>query len=198
MDKHQSKILILVAILAIFTGIILVFSKNLPKNTNVQTNSNPPPVVNAQETEPVSVTSPDGKFVLTMKTITSKDSASFIFILSDSVNATQKEVFSTDLASGITLSIPQNTFSPDDKYIFLKEDNNGQSDFFVVTPTGTQDISSAFVTKYSANYVITDVTGWAGPTLVVINTNKIDGNLGPSFWYDVSSKGFIPLATRFN
>ena len=54
-----------------------------------------------------------------------------------------------------------------------------------------------FAQKY-ADYKITDVTGWAAPTLLVVNTDKLDGTVGPSFWFDVASLSFTRLSTRFN
>jgi hypothetical protein len=87
----------------------------------------------------------------------------------------------------------------------LKETNSAQTSYFVLTTSGapvtkdaqTLDILSLFTAKYP-NYTITDATGWAGPTLVVINTNKSDGGIGPSFWFDAGSQSFIQLSTRFN
>ena len=96
-------------------------------------------------------------------------------------------------------------FSSDDKYLFLKETTGNQITYFVLTASGlpvtkdaqTVDFSSLFTAKYP-DYVITDATGWAAPTLVVINTNKTDGKVGPSFWFDVQTKSFIQLSERFN
>jgi len=131
-----------------------------------------------------------------MKESKTQDNTTYSFLTTNS-DGTQKEVFTKIVPSTSTLSIPANTFSPDDKYIFLKEDDSGLVDYFVVTPSGTLDISSLFAAKYP-NYKITDVTGWGGMTLIVVNVNNSDGSIGPSFWFNVSGKSFIQLSDRFN
>jgi len=217
MDKPRSnnylKITILSAFLVILGSVIFIISLLKQPETTPATpaaNSNPIPAANAQtpsqQPKTVDVLSPDGKFSLTMKVKSDQNSNIYTFSVTDTSSGLSKELFTKTTTSGDVLSPPLNAFSPNDKYFFLKEVDNGVADYYVLSASGisfsngsqTLDISSPFVVKYSANYVITDVTGWAAPTLVVINTNKVDGSLGPSFWFDVSTKSFIPLATRFN
>jgi hypothetical protein len=52
------------------------------------------------------------------------------------------------------------------------------------------EISELFYAKYS-EYKITDITGWAAPNLLIVNTDDVNSEEGPSFWFDVSSKTFI-------
>jgi hypothetical protein len=165
--------------------------------SNVASGTPPFPVVEAQTPELTNVNSPDGKLTLTMKKEKNQNGIVYTFITTDTVSGIQKNIFTKTVSPGDVISIPANTFSPDDKYIFLKEENLGQSDYFAVTPAGTLDISGSFSLKYP-KYKITDVTGWGGMTLIVVNTNKEDGSLGPSFWFDISGKSFIQLSTRFN
>jgi len=190
---------------------VIAFFALRPKQQPSGDSSTPPPVPDisvAQASQPVALTtvgSPDGKFSLNMKQEKGKDATTYTFLMTDETSGVQKEIYSQTVLTGTTLSIPTNTFSSDDKYIFLKETSLTATGYFVLASSGvpitkdiqTLDISGLFTTKYQ-NYVISDVTGWAGPTLVVINTNKNDGSLGPSFWFDVASRSFIQLSTRFN
>jgi len=195
MDKHRSKSLILIFISIAVIGIILAkFSTKPPKAAS---DTQPFPVVEAQTPESTSVDSPDGKLMLTMKKEKNQDGTIYTFFTTDTASGIQKDVFTKTVPSEDVISIPDNTFSPDNKYIFLKEESLGQTNYFAVTPAGTLDISASFSLKYP-KFKITDVTGWGGMTLIVVNTNKEDGSLGPSFWFDVSSKSFIQLSTRFN
>jgi hypothetical protein len=215
MDKRQSKIIIVVcffvsAIIVIFTlrakPAVSVQTPDIPLSTSTPV---PPPAIPvveaAQPAELTSVEASDGNMVLNMKQENGKDTVTYTFLMTDETTGIQKEIFTKTEPIGTTLSVPANTFSSDDKYIFLKETGPSATDYFVLTSSGapinqtsqTLDVSGPFVLKYP-NYVITDITGWAGPTLLVVNVNKASGAIGPSFWYDVSSHGFILLSDRFN
>ena len=202
MAKHQSKIIIILSL--VLSAIFVFFAFGRESQPQISS-PGPLPIANAQVPKVTSVEAPDGQFTLSMKQEKGKDTTTFTFTMTNESTGAQTEIFTDTLPTGTTLSIPQNAFSSDDKYVFLKQVSSSQTSYFVLTSSGdsiskdaqTLDFSSLFATK-EPNYVITDATGWAGPTLVVINTNKVDGSLGPSFWFDVSSKVFIPLSTRFN
>jgi hypothetical protein len=198
MDKHQSSLLIIFSFAA---SAVIVFMAFRPK-TQVPSSitPSPAPVALAKASQTiftVSVGSPDGKFSLIMKQKKESSTSLYSFWLKDETKGTQSEIFTKDETGEITLSIPENTFSPDNKYVFLKETGSGATNYLAIKDSQVLDIVSLFLAKHQ-NYVITDVTGWAAPTLLVINTNKSDGSLGPSFWFDVASKSFIQLVDRFN
>lgn len=150
------------------------------------------------------VSSPDGKWILTVKEDKSKDSVSFRFEITGP-DISRKEIFSKLLPVGSTLSIPANTFSPDDKYFFLKETGANGTSYLVFTTSGepiAEDVQNfefagMFAQKHE-NYKITDATGWGGVNLIVFNTDKAAGGAGPSFWFEVPSTAFIQLSNRFN
>ncbi len=150
------------------------------------------------------VLAPDGKKTLIMKEKKDGEGINHTFSISSDEDGLQKVIFTKTLPRESSLTIPYNAFSPDDKYIFLKEINSGEAGYFVLSTSGTLfagevqtlDISGSFKEKY-ADYVIADVTGWGGPNLVVVNTYKSSGGKGPSFWFDVGSKSFIRLSHAF-
>jgi hypothetical protein len=210
MAKHQSKLIIifclLVSAVVVYFGLYpkLQISNTMPSPVPTPTSKPPVPVAKASQSE--SVVSSDGGMTLdTMKLTNDKGSTAYTFLVTSKAGGVQKGIFSKTEPAGTTLSVPANTFSPDDKYIFLKESSSSATGYFVLTSSGlpitkdvqTLDFSGLFAAKYS-NYVITEATGWAAPTLIVINTNKTDDSLGPSFWFNVTSKSFIPLSERFN
>lgn len=162
------------------------------------------PEVAASVEKTAATTSPDGKWVLTMKSEKGKESESFRFLISGP-DVSSKEIFTKTLAPGSSLSVPANTFSPDDKYFFLKEVTPLGTGYLVFTTSGgpirggsqSLDFAPLFSAKYG-NYEITDATGWGGVNLIVFNTDKIGGGPGPSFWFEVPSGAFIQLANRFD
>lgn len=203
MDKRPSNFIIL-AILAIFAaGTVFVVSEispSLPKVTSYT-----PREAKADPNKETTVDSPDGKMALTMKEEKGKEAVTYVFLISNQANSSQKEIFRETLIPGASISIPYNTFSPDNKYVFLKRADGGKDKYFVLSTAGTMltedslfiTFSDAFESKYP-DYKITDVTGWGGLTLIVINTEKVGGGEGPSFWFDVASKSFIQLSSHFN
>jgi hypothetical protein len=194
MGRHQSKIVILASLAISLVAVFFVFrSKTQQSNTF----STPPPVPVVRAAEPIIVGSPDGKMSLTMRKEKGNGTVIYTFLIKDEGSGVQKEIFTKTEAAEVTLSIPDNTFSPNNKYVFLKDTGASGTTYFVLADTQVLDVSSLFAAKYQ-NYVITDATGWGGPTLLVINTNKAGGGTGPSFWFDVAGKSFIQLSTRFN
>jgi hypothetical protein len=194
MGKHQSKIIILASLVISLAAVFFVFRSQKQPSSPLPT---PPSVPVVRAAEPTVVGSPDGKMSLIMRKEKGSDATVYRFTLKDEASGAQREIFTKTEAAGVTLSIPDNTFSSDNKYVFLKETGASGVTYLVLADAQTFDVSSLFTAKYQ-NYVITDATGWAGPSLLVINTNKVDGGTGPSFWFDVASHSFIQLSTRFN
>ncbi len=202
MDNHRSKLIIIVCLVVSAISLIYVLWSKNAQAPQSQTGYLPPQA-EAKLTPDNSVISPDGKWTVTMKEIKASDSVTYRFLMSG-VDGAQKEVFATSLPITNSLSIPQNTFSPDDKYFFLKETAPGGVKYFALTVSGdpitkdaqTLTFSDMFASKY-ADFQITDATGWGGTNLIVFNTDK-SGVQGPSFWFEVPSQAFIQLSTRFN
>jgi hypothetical protein len=202
MGKLPFKLLLLaVALVAVFAAVALLRSGR----------QKPVPSLAAPVFEPtpgpsmaVEVEAPNGKATLFLREKRVVEGTKWLLSVR-SEEGTEKEILTKILPSGSSLSVPYNTFSPDNRYIFLKETSPGGVSYLVLATNGaplTKDtqsleIVSLFAQKYP-NFKITDVTGWGGPTLVVINTNNKDGSIGPSFWFDVASKSFIRLTNRFN
>lgn len=211
MDKRQFKVLFLTVFIIAFALVAyaLVFSSS--KKAQLQQQSQPQVIAQTfAEVKPspktTTILAPDGKMDLVVKEEKSGDSMIDTFTVSDASGGPQTQIYSETLPQGTTITIPYNTFSPDNKYIFLRRTDSSGFTYFALRTDGksvvgteqTVDFVSLFKEKYSAEYTITDVTGWGGMTLIVINVNKTDGSQGLSFWYDVASNSFIPLATRFN
>jgi hypothetical protein len=183
MEKHLTKILITVSfLLAALIVFFPVRSKTPPSPVS--------PVVKAEEPKQTVVISPDGKVSLKMREEKGENEIIYTFS-SANIN------FTKNVPLGSTMSIPLNTFSPDNKYVFVKETGPFGDKYYVFLDNQLVEISSLFYAKHP-EYKITDMTGWGGVNLIVFNTDKIEGGTGPSFWFEIPSKSFIQLSNRFN
>lgn len=196
------KLLLIIVVFGIgFTATVYLLSGKFQKSRTsfaavVPTIS---PIVTPNPSNITKITSPDGKMILTVKE--KKTDSGNIWTLS----IEGKDILSKNLPVGTTLSVPFNTFSPDNKYIFLKENSSGGDSYLVLSTGGVSltkegqilEFVSLFAQKHS-EYKITEATGWGGMNLIVFNTEKTNGGAGPSFWFEVPTHSFIQLSSKFN
>lgn len=149
--------------------------------------------------------SPDGAKKVILKTTENNNStATYDFSTADGDGANEKSVFTKTLDSSRSMSIPFNTWSPDNKYFFVQENAGGNKNIFVLKALGdpfTQgeaylDATKLFNQKNTGNN-FAEATGWASETLIIINTKKQDNTKGFSYWFEVPSKAIIQLSTEF-
>ena len=120
------------------------------------------------------------------------------------ISSNTKPFFTATTSAKTTFSIPFNAFSPNDQYLFLQEKSPNETKYLLFNSSGQpftngnlyEDIGVLFK-NYTSSYILSDVTGWASDTLLVIETQDGNGNPSKSFWFDVTNFSFIPLATRF-
>lgn len=132
-----------------------------------------------------SLISPDGQKTLVMKWEKQGGETTYSFY-------SGSQLLLTKITSGQML-IPYNAWSVDNKHIFLKEEVNGQINFYVAP--GNINVSDKFKEKFP-DYTLQDMTGWAAENLLIVNAN--DGKNDVSFWFDLTSQTFITLSNRFN
>ncbi|HTK03731.1 MAG TPA: hypothetical protein VL401_03135 [Alphaproteobacteria bacterium] len=186
MTKHLSKIIILACFLISAVSVLYILKASQKPVPFSQKTSYVPPVAIADSPKLTEIISPDGKDKLSVKEEKTKENIIYTF-------TTSKQKFTKTVPLETSILVPFNTFSPDDKYFFLQEGDT----YFVPLKDEVLDINAMFAAKHP-EYKITEATGWGGMTLIVINTDKTSGGIGPSFWFDVTSKSFIQLSTRFN
>lgn len=149
--------------------------------------------------------SPDGtKKVIMRVTENSDDTVTYSFSTADENGANEQQVFTKTVDSSSNMTVPFNTWSPDDKYFFVQENTGGNKSVFAFKATGEPfsdsekylDATDSFIKQNTGNNF--DVaTGWASETLIIINTTKADNTKGPSYWFEVPSKAVIQLSTEF-
>lgn len=210
--KNILSVFILLIVVTVVTGIVFfvfvkqnslvsrsVFSAPLPTITGIPTQA---PSYDAQVS---SMDSPEGsKRLILQKTQDSKGATYSAFVSTLSDEQTQ-QILSMSALDAEVITIPFNTWSPDNNYLFLTKKAQSANQYLVLNSSGewlgdaapylpVQELFAHQVEGYS----IEDVTGWAGPTLLIVNAKSTENeNNKISFWFDVPSKSFIRLSTYF-
>ncbi|HUD45121.1 MAG TPA: hypothetical protein VMR41_06260 [Patescibacteria group bacterium] len=223
--KHQIEIdSVIILLLAAAAGFIVAYfvthntvqnKVSLPVVANFQ-DSNPTPNLIPTSTLIISVTpipkpqvtsqlSPDGTKQLTMTVNTQSDqSKTYNFVTSNIDGTNLQTVYSINYPSNSdSMSIPFNTWSPDNNYVFITHTNPAGNEAIVLKADGSPiDVDASlnetvlFKAQNTADFYA-ETTGWASDTLLIINTKTTDGSQGTSYWFEVPTKAVIPLATQF-
>ncbi|MDA1316614.1 MAG: hypothetical protein O3B87_01160 [bacterium] len=194
-----------IIVVLIVGGVLLFKYQDSRKTTQVRADESnspadiPPVIMNK------SMVSPDGIMTVTMDSKQYEGTIRYVVSTTNEEGETTQDIFANELLSTHILSIPFNTWSPDNAHFFLKELVGDNLNYYVFNTNGapfaenTQylNIQQAFAQQVEG-YNIIDVTGWAAPYLLLVNTQQIDGDQKLTYWFDVSSNSFIPLGTYFN
>lgn len=149
--------------------------------------------------------SPDGSHNLIMIVTNNYNmTKTYIFTSSETADNEKKQILKINLTAADDMNIPFNTWSPDNKYVFIEHNTASGSSALVMKKDGntfTDDGQYLDVKKiFSASnkeFVYQKATGWASETLLIVNSIRLDGSKGPSFWFEVPSKQIIQLYTEF-
>ncbi|MBI2613338.1 MAG: hypothetical protein HYW62_01005 [Candidatus Levybacteria bacterium] len=159
----------------------------------------------APEQKAFSQISPDGTKKVVMRVTQNLDNTStYDFSAADENGANEQSIFTKTLGSPKSMTVPLNTFSPDNKYFFVQENAGDNKKIFAFQTSGEPfsgeeqyfDVTDLFRKKETGNN-FDEATGWASESLIIINTKKEDGSKGPSYWFEVPSKAILILATEF-
>lgn len=143
----------------------------------------------------------DRKIWLISKTV--KEGMLYTLSISDMDGGNKRQLYVTTALPGQTIGLPYNTWTPDDKHIFLEVSKAGQPPTYWIFQTNGAAFSDGqqyldvgqFWTDRKVPFTIRTATGWASETLLIIYTYKDDGSKGPAYWFDLPSKTFIQLAS---
>jgi|CXWL01.1.fsa_nt_gi hypothetical protein len=148
----------------------------------------------------VEVKSGDGSMKLIASAKLAEGTENYTFKVSDSADATEEVVYTNAVGLGEAITVPANSWSPDNKLFFILEKSGGRNSYRVFRADGEAfksgekylDIND-YWSLSKRRYQIKEVTGWASPDLLIVLTVKEDGTAGPSFWFVVSSHSFMQL-----
>lgn len=108
-----------------------------------------------------------------------------------------QQISTKRIGPGEEFLVPFNTWSPNNKYFFLNLKKIIGDEYLVMKATGEESliVSELFVQAYPENTIVS-VTGWASPTLLILNA-KSEKEADMSFWFDVQTHKFFRLSTYF-
>lgn len=141
------------------------------------------------------VLSVDGTMNATMKSQEKLDGTiDYSLYVSDSSGKNSKLLYSKNVQKG-SMNIPKNSWSPDNKYLFLLDREAG--DHYLVFrangdpfANGDKFIDGTLLFKQKQpTFVLLDMTGWDGVGLM--HTRAANGG---SFWFEVDTQNFVQLA----
>lgn len=166
-----------------------------------QNNSYPPLSLNKPSPTPSllenDVHSIDGTLKLIMRILTLQgDTKTYSFFVADIYGNNERSLFAKTLNKNTTMMIPENSWSPDNKYVFIRQNQADLFEIFVLKANGEVfasgqqylDVISLFAQR-KMKYSIIDVTGWDSSVLLHIRTT------GPNYWFDVTSSAFMQLSS---
>lgn len=146
--------------------------------------------------------SPDGTKKLVMKTAHNTDGTlTYVFTTTDGSGTSEQQLYTATVKGSESMSIPFNTWSPDNRFLFIQK-NGTQALVFKATGEPIApgqayfDVPDVFRER-SINNTFHEATGWASPTLLIINTITADNSKGPSYWFEVPTKAIIQLSSQF-
>ncbi|MEI6690342.1 MAG: hypothetical protein WCL07_01185 [bacterium] len=188
MTKHNHKNYILFAIFTVAIG-LAIYKGSAPRISSITTPSAPSPIPSPTPTV-FKQESPDGSKTVQLKF----ENKNYQIYVND------QAIEAGDLALTDQFSIPFNTWSPDNKYFFLK----GVKEYYVFNNSSKLGISQKPIyairelfVKSHPDDTLVDVTGWASPTLLLLNATTSTG-AESSYWFDIQTGHFIRLSTYFN
>ncbi len=199
----------IILLVGFVVGIILFFWSGQKKRENLQNPLFIQTKVQGSDTQPggeasketTEVHSPDGKMKISMQETLIGEIASYVFLVSEISGGNNIEIFSKTLTNG-RMELSKNSWSPDNKYVFLREKESEQTQYYVFRADGNAfsngekhiDVVSVFESK-KTGAVLSDVTGWDSPTLLHLLTNAKSGE-EMNYWFEIPSKALIRLASR--
>ncbi len=205
---------------AIFGVFFAVYLNRAPKIRSsfvipaIQNSQEPTPALSLSPTqaptfipkiETSSQISPDGTKKLTMTSTTNRNgSITYAFTTSEADDTNKNSIYSVTLSPPENITIPFNTWSPDNAYVFLVQSGGSENSALVMRangqtlPDGQQfdNVTELFTAKNTGS-IYQETTGWASETLLIINTKNQDGSKGSSYWFEVPTKAIILLSTQF-
>lgn len=145
------------------------------------------------------VHSADGKMNLVLK-VSHNSPAQYALYTSEVSERSQRLIFSQTATGGAELSLPPNAWSPDNKYLFVRQTSSNKLTALVFKADGQSldndltyfDIADLW-SQRNMKLTLRDITGWASNNLIILFTSEEDGQPGPPYWFEVPSKAFLQL-----
>ncbi len=151
-------------------------------------------------TKLIEASNSDGQYRLVGSSELIKGSVHYSFRVEDAAENSSLLLFETKAADDETYSIPFNSWSSDNKYLFLQLNNSKGKNYYVFKADASLfadglkylDVGD-YWSQGEREDVIKEVSGWAGPDLLMVYTTKPDGTGSSAYWFMVSSRKFMQV-----
>ncbi len=190
--------LYIVTLVLLLLGIPYFFSQSKPETTPPVIKPTPMP----NSSSDIDVHASDGKVKVILESNKKADgNTAYTIWTSTTTNTDKKLIFTITEPNNTTIVLPQNSWSPDDKYFFVLENQNNTITALVFKGSGETftngehhlDLTPLF-SQRNNKLEVTNITGWASGTLLYVLTKADTAQKGPTFWFDIPSKSFLQLA----
>ncbi len=122
----------------------------------------------------------------------------YVFTVIDSTKKEKIILFETYVDRQSSLTIPFNSWSNDDKYVFIQANSPEGKNYHVFKADGSSfndglkylDVQQYWVSSKNTK-VIDRVSGWAGADLLVTYATNSDGSDSFAYWFVISSRRFM-------
>lgn len=148
------------------------------------------------------VYTPDGtKKIVASGTPVDSTTESYVVTTSDPHGDHRVVLYQTSEEVGTRLILPQNSWSPDNRYVFLIKNKQSVLTVLVFSADGKEFSESTPYINLSTDFekrlpslTLRDVTGWDDNQLLHVMTSDKTGQRSSSYWFDVPSRSFIQLS----
>jgi hypothetical protein len=206
--KHFLLLGLIFFTLVFFGGIFLTMRSNPTTDKSAGGEQDNNSLAQAQQLveqpQEISVHSGNGAVTLIMKTRPEATQTTYSFFVSDispvSGDKNERLLFTKIIGSKGEMSVSPNTWSPDNKYVFVQEkDENDRINFLILKASGEVFADNerhldvgALLSQRKTGYFLANATGWVSPTFLNVTTTDANtAKKGPSYWFDVTSRSFL-------
>lgn len=148
-----------------------------------------------------SATNLDGSLELSGLAEKKENEVNYSFYVVNTQSNMKKLLFETTTGLDRAFSIPRNSWSSDNKYFFIEKNTSEGQNYYVFKSDGSVfadekeylDVNE-YWNKKGSSQTIKDVSGWAGPDLLMVYTSNADGTDGSKYWFVVSSRKFSQIS----
>lgn len=148
--------------------------------------------------------SPDGTKMLYMKITKNQDLSKKYELMTGKTDETSLSlIYTITLADG-TMDIPFNSWSPDNKYFFVNLTTSEQKNqSLIFKENGANFDENNSLNAYSIfsarekEKKFDHATGWAGYSLLLVNSKNVFDQISSPFWLEVPSGNLIALSSGY-
>ncbi len=203
---------VIIALAFMTIGVAFYLFVLMPKPTSLSQDLTPAPTsdLSTVKTQVVSETpevttsevhSPNGDMNLIMEKTVDLDSITYNFYTDSIPSEEQVLIYEKTVGSGDSFELSPNAWSPDNRYLYIKEVTPEGNDYIVLRGDGDAIVDgeefmsvAPFFENKETGFEMNEVTGWASNTLLYITSKSPIGEQGPLYWFEVPAGSIIRLA----